>query len=72
MFNIPLVIREIQIKMTLRFYLTAIRMDKIKHSSDRTYDKDVKKEEHFSIPGGIATWYNPSGNQSGNSSENWK
>jgi hypothetical protein len=33
--------------------------------------KDVEKEEHSSIAGGIANWYNHSGNQSGNSSENW-
>jgi hypothetical protein len=34
--------------------------------------KDVEKEKHFSIAGGIAIWYNHSGNQSGSSSENWK
>jgi hypothetical protein len=32
--------------------------------------KDVEKEEHSSIAGGIASWYNHSGNQSGSSSEN--
>jgi hypothetical protein len=32
--------------------------------------KDVQKEEHFSIAGGIANWYSHSGNQSGGSSEN--
>jgi hypothetical protein len=31
----------------------------------------VEKEEHSSIAGGIASWYNHSGNQSGSSSENW-
>jgi hypothetical protein len=31
----------------------------------------VEKEEHSSIAGGIASWYNHSGNQSG-VSENWK
>jgi hypothetical protein len=34
-------------------------------------DKDVEKEEHSSIAGEIASWYNHSGNQSGGSSENW-
>jgi hypothetical protein len=34
--------------------------------------EDVEKEEHSSIAGGIANWYNHSGNQSGDSSENWK
>jgi hypothetical protein len=34
--------------------------------------KGVEKKEHSSIPGGIANWYNHSGNQSDGSSENWK
>jgi hypothetical protein len=33
--------------------------------------KDVVKEEHASIAGGIASLYNLSGSQSGSSSENW-
>jgi hypothetical protein len=33
---------------------------------------DVEKEEYYYIAGGIARWYNHSGNQSGGSSENWK
>jgi hypothetical protein len=33
--------------------------------------EDVEKEEHSSIGGGSASWYNHSGNQSGASSENW-
>ena len=32
--------------------------------------EDVEKEGHSSIAGGIASWYNHSGNQSGGSSEN--
>jgi len=31
----------------------------------------VEKEEHSTIVGGLADWYNHSGNQSGGSSENW-
>jgi hypothetical protein len=34
--------------------------------------EDMEKEEHSSIAFGIANWYNHSGNQSGDSSENWK
>jgi hypothetical protein len=33
--------------------------------------EDVEKEEHSSIAGGIASWYNHSENQSGGFSENW-
>jgi hypothetical protein len=32
--------------------------------------EDVEKEENSSITGGIASWYNHSGNQFGNSSVN--
>jgi hypothetical protein len=34
--------------------------------------EDVEKKEHSSIAGGIANWYNYSGNKSRGSSENWK
>ena len=34
--------------------------------------EDMEKEEHSSIAFGIANWYNHSGNQFGDSSENWK
>jgi hypothetical protein len=33
--------------------------------------EDVEKKEHSPIAGGIASWYNHSGNQFGGSSENW-
>jgi hypothetical protein len=32
---------------------------------------DVEKEEHSSISGGIASWYNHFEKQYGGSSENW-
>ena len=45
-----LVIREMQIKTTLRFHLTLIRMAQIKISGDTTHvGKDVQKEEHSFI-----------------------
>jgi hypothetical protein len=58
-----------QIKTTLRFHLTEWLGSNIQVTADT--DKDVKKEEHSSIAGGIASWYNHSGNQAGGSSENW-
>jgi hypothetical protein len=59
-----------QIKTTLRFHLTPVRMAKIKNSGDCNALEDVEKEEHSSIAGGIASWYNHTGNQFSSSSEN--
>jgi hypothetical protein len=42
-----------QIKTTLRFYLTPVRMAKKKNSADA--GMGVEKEEHSSIVGGIAS-----------------
>jgi hypothetical protein len=62
------VIREMQIKKTLRFHLTTVRMVKIQTLGG----ENVEKEEHSSIVDRSANWYNYYGNQSGGSSENWK
>ena len=53
-----------QIKATLKFHLIPIRMAKIKNSGDGRCCKDVEKEEHSSIVGGIVSLYNYSVNQS--------
>jgi hypothetical protein len=51
----PLVIREMQIKTTLRFHLTTIRMAKIKTTVDNTCWKGCRERgTHSSIAGGIA------------------
>jgi hypothetical protein len=52
-----LVIRDMEIKVTLRFHLIPNRMAKVK-SSGEDGGEDVKREEHSSITGGIANWYN--------------
>jgi hypothetical protein len=49
-----LVIREMQIKTTLRFHLKPVRMAKIKNSSDSRFE-DVEKEDYSSIAGGTAS-----------------
>jgi hypothetical protein len=59
------VIRKMQIKMTLRFHLTQSEWLRSKTQVTEDTAEVVEKEEHFSIAGGIATWYNHSGNQSG-------
>jgi hypothetical protein len=59
-----------QFKTALKFHLIPVRIARIKNS-DADAGKDVEKEEHSSFAGGIASWYNHSGNQSASSSENW-
>jgi hypothetical protein len=69
-----LVTREMQSKTTLRFHLTTDRTTKIKKKKTQVTadaDKDVEKEEHSSIAGGISRWYNHSRNQFGSYSEIW-
>jgi hypothetical protein len=53
-----LVIRKMRIKTTLKFHLTPVRIAKIKNQVTADAGKDVEKEEHFSIVGGIAIQYN--------------
>jgi len=77
-----LVIREIHIKTTLRFYLTSIRLAKIKTKQNKHKPKncqrtrhaveDMEKVEYSFIAGGSANLYNCSENQFGRCSENWK
>jgi hypothetical protein len=65
------IIREMQIKTTLRFHLTPVRIVRSKIQVIADAGEDVEKEEHSSIVGRIASLYNHSGNQSGGFSENW-
>ena len=51
-----LVIREMQVKMSLRIHLTPIKMAKIKRNTQETAcgSKDIEKEQYSSNAGGIA------------------
>jgi hypothetical protein len=66
-----LIIMEMQIKTTLRFYLTPVRMVRSTIHVTADAGEHVEKEEHSSIVGGISSLYNHSVNHSGGSSENW-
>ena len=61
-----------QIKTTLRFYLTPTRMASQIIQVTLHAGQDMEKGEHLSIVSAIVNLYNNSGKQSGSSSENWK
>ena len=61
-------IREMQIKTTLKFHLTTVRMVKIKTKQNKTLMTTYAGEvvgcrEHFCSAGGKASWYSPFGYQ---------
>jgi len=62
-----------QIKTTLlKFFVTQIRMAKIKNIMDSNAGEDVVWEEYSSDTGRIANWCTQSGNLSDSSPENCK
>jgi hypothetical protein len=55
-YSTPLVIRKMQIKMTVRFYLIPVRIAKIKTSRDSTCRQECGARGNSSITGRWALW----------------
>jgi hypothetical protein len=60
-----LVIKEMQIKTTLRFHLTPVRIAIIKTPTSTCVGEDPGKKEHLYTVGGNVSWYNHSGKKFG-------
>ena len=59
-----------QIKTTMRYHLTPVRMAIIKGQKIINAGVDVEKREHLCTVGGIVTWCSHYGKQCGGSSRN--
>ena len=64
-----LAIREIQIKTTMRYHLTPVRMGKINKTGNNKFGEDVEKGEPAFTVGGNVNWCSYSGKLCGVSSK---
>ena len=65
-----LITREMQIKTTMRYHFTQVRMPSLKSLQITNAREGVEKKESSYTVGGNISWYSHYGKQYGGSSEN--
>ena len=65
-----LIIKEMQIKITVRYLLTLVRMATIKNIRNNSVGKNMEKREPLCTADGNINWYRYYGKQYGDSSKN--